>query len=95
MLNLRGIYHSSDGPSDTQTVSRQFSDIQFASRVVGNFGAPLETEADQAGNAIDNSGAEDSGDTIEVSQNPLLAGLSMKHISSNDIELQNISQNVS
>lgn len=96
MLNLRGIYHSPDGPSDTQTASRQFSDMQFASRVIGNFGAPLETDADRAAGAVqEDIGVEDPGDSVEVSQNPLFAGLPMQYTSSDDAELQDSSQNVS
>lgn len=90
MLNLRGIYHSPHGPSDTQTLSCQFSNLRFASRVIGNFGRPLETDA------ADVPDAEDSGYLVEVSQNPLLAGLlSTKRTFSNDVELQDALQNVS
>jgi len=70
MLNLRGIYLA-EAPEDTDSSSvYPMSDVHFAT-FVGNLGAPLDTPA-----FISNQNTSEGSESVEVSSNPLLVGLS-------------------
>ncbi|THH26320.1 hypothetical protein EUX98_g7864 [Antrodiella citrinella] len=82
MLNLRGIYVAQSPDDDINTAPSFISDIHFAT-IIGNLGAPLDTPA-FISNQDTNS---DDSDTVEISSNPLIIGLSPKP--PDHIELRN------
>jgi len=73
MLNLRGVYTTSDSDLTSSFHPSKFSDIRFVNTVVGNLGAPLNTSA-----PVDDAEAvedESRSSKIHFSSNPLMAGL--------------------
>lgn len=104
MLNLRGVYITNDTWSPSQlelTTTVRNSDMRLVSQVVGNFGAPLEVQAEGSDSDVDvdmqplQDFDEDSSSrlhkadvTVHVVQNdPLSAGLFRERRTMDNIEM--------
>ncbi|TCD61745.1 hypothetical protein EIP91_007994 [Steccherinum ochraceum] len=88
MLNLRGIYLAEAPDEPDGSTSYPWSDVHFAT-AIGNLGAPLDTYAFIPAPRDENTknDSEDSESSMEVSSNPLMAGLSPRI--PDQIEMQN------
>ena len=87
MLNLRGVYLPDSTDMNPGSSSRQCpSEIRFASSIVGNLGAPLETRMEEVSieSATEIRDTDDEGitmadeadsDKIEISDDPMMVGL--------------------
>ncbi len=88
MLNLRGVYISDPGYSQAVSLgpgSTQISNLHFASNVVGNLGAPLDTITTSTATrtttmtetdaSTEYYSREDDDETVDVSSDPLGIGL--------------------
>ncbi|KAL4251377.1 hypothetical protein ABKN59_005566 [Abortiporus biennis] len=81
MLNLRGVYLPKDDSSDSFHPSN-ISDLQFASNIVGNLGAPLNHSSESHFEELELRNLGEGKEVIRESSNPLSVGLDLLSISS-------------
>lgn len=79
MLNLRGVYLKSSGGELTSIFA--VSDVQFATNIVGNLGAPLDVGNTATSTTVSgedgwtNNYDSDAEEKPELSSNPLAVGV--------------------